>query len=221
MRDENFYKQVYSKVVNSNGVSILHNIAHKKLESKLDSRTFQSVLEIGANEGEHLPYVKHLFDEYIMTDISYKKGPILDVGSPNKRVMRMHADAQELPFGDNVFDRVVVTCVLHHLSNPLSALKEIRRVVKPEGLISIHLSGDPSALYRLLWRIGSGRAIKKLGIKNERFMHALEHSGHFFGINVLILEFFKLDEMSMSSFPFKGDLTLFKTFQIKKRNDLG
>jgi len=219
MRDENFYTQVYSKVINSNGVSFLHKMAHKKLENNLDVCNFQSVLEIGANEGEHLPYVKHRFEEYIMTDISYKESSLLTLDKANPGVKRIHADAQELPFGENVFDRVIVTCVLHHLSSPLSALQEIRRVVKPQGLISIHLSGDPSVLYRLLWRIGSGRAIKKMGVKNGRFLHALEHSGHFFGINVLVSEVFKLDDIKASSFPLKGDFTLYKTFQIRKMNE--
>src|SRR5437870_13108125 len=44
-----------------------------------------------------------------------------------------HGDAQNLPFPDNSFDRVVANFALLHLANPERAIAEAARVLKPGG----------------------------------------------------------------------------------------
>src|SRR5699024_12044622 len=44
-------------------------------------------------------------------------------------------DAEKMDFPDNTFDNVVSTCVFCSVTDPVKGLKEIRRVVKPEGKI--------------------------------------------------------------------------------------
>jgi len=44
-------------------------------------------------------------------------------------------DAQALPFADHSFDVVTCQTVLMHLADPLAALREMRRVVRPGGLV--------------------------------------------------------------------------------------
>ena len=41
----------------------------------------------------------------------------------------------QLPFADACFDAVFSHALLEHLNDPLSALKEMRRVVKPDGVV--------------------------------------------------------------------------------------
>lgn len=43
----------------------------------------------------------------------------------------------QLPFADDSFDAVFSHALLEHLNDPLSALKEMKRVVKPEGVIGL------------------------------------------------------------------------------------
>jgi ubiquinone/menaquinone biosynthesis C-methylase UbiE len=45
----------------------------------------------------------------------------------------MATDATNLPFPDNDFDIVLSFGVMHHISNWLDALEEIKRVLKPKG----------------------------------------------------------------------------------------
>lgn len=45
------------------------------------------------------------------------------------------ADVLELPFADNSFDAVTCQTVLIHIENPFEALKEMKRVLKPGGIL--------------------------------------------------------------------------------------
>ena len=47
-------------------------------------------------------------------------------------------DIHELPFGDQSFDVAFAHNVLEHLRDPLRALREMRRVLKPGGVVGIH-----------------------------------------------------------------------------------
>jgi SAM-dependent methyltransferase len=49
------------------------------------------------------------------------------------------ADVYALPFPDASFDAVFSHALLEHLREPLKALKEMRRVLKPEGVIGVRV----------------------------------------------------------------------------------
>jgi ubiquinone/menaquinone biosynthesis C-methylase UbiE len=56
-------------------------------------------------------------------------------------------DAISLPFDANEFDVVFLVAVLGEVSNPEACLKEIYRVLRPSGLLSItEQPGDPDFL---------------------------------------------------------------------------
>lgn len=56
------------------------------------------------------------------------------------------ADLYKLPFADRSFDGVFVCFVLEHLADPLAALAELRRVLKPSGRIQC-IEGDHGSWY--------------------------------------------------------------------------
>ncbi len=47
------------------------------------------------------------------------------------------ADCYSLPFGDGSFDRAFSHALMEHLSDPLRAMKELHRVLKPGGFIGV------------------------------------------------------------------------------------
>jgi ubiquinone/menaquinone biosynthesis C-methylase UbiE len=71
-------------------------------------------------------------------------GNMLKIGEANivdadlRGAISLHCiDAKELPFPNNHFDMVISNSLLHHLSIPISFLKEANRVIKPNGGILI------------------------------------------------------------------------------------
>lgn len=56
------------------------------------------------------------------------------------------ADLFHLPFADAAFDAVFVCFVLEHLSDPLCALTELKRVLRPGGTLTV-IEGDHGSAY--------------------------------------------------------------------------
>jgi ubiquinone/menaquinone biosynthesis C-methylase UbiE len=54
-------------------------------------------------------------------------------------------DSQRLDFPDNAFDAAVAHTLLSHVRDPLSVLKELRRVVRPGGMVGV-FDGDYASL---------------------------------------------------------------------------
>lgn len=64
------------------------------------------------------------------------------------------ADAQQLPYADNSFDMVMAGHMLEHLPQPVAALREMARVVRPGGLVFVCITPRTLAglWIHLLWR---------------------------------------------------------------------
>ena len=82
------------------------------------------VLEVGSGEGS----LQDIVEDYTGLDISATAR-----AKYHKRFVQ--ADARAMPFPDGEFDAVWTIWVLEHVPNPEQALREIRRVLKPGGLL--------------------------------------------------------------------------------------
>jgi SAM-dependent methyltransferase len=87
-------------------------------------------------------------------------------------VFPTQGDATALPFEDASVDAVVLNAVLGEIPEPLEALREIRRVLKPTGRLLVgELFGDPHFTTQAALR----REAAGAGLSYEW------HSGHWFG----------------------------------------
>jgi phosphatidylethanolamine/phosphatidyl-N-methylethanolamine N-methyltransferase len=219
-----WYLNNYNRI-NATAISggIYSRILHKFLElpSKLLKEKTEgiSILEVGANIGEHIPYVQSKWKNYTATDIrepqEFQLEEIRKMGA-NFQV----ADVESLPFRDELFDRVIATCVFHHLENPENGFKEIRRVLKNQGSISILLPNDPGILYRILWKFTTLRNAGKSGLAaSARINHARQHRNHYLGLMILLRENFKEDKIRVIGLPFifrSYSLNILTVVYIKK-----
>ncbi len=74
-------------------------------------------------------------------------------------------DAQELPFADGTFDAAYLTVVLGEIPDRQAALRELRRVLKPNGRLVVgELLGDPHWVSPKTLRRGAEQA----GLRFER-----------------------------------------------------
>jgi len=54
------------------------------------------------------------------------------------------ADVTDLPFGDETFDAAVLGEVLEHIPDDSAALREVARVVRPDGILAVSVPANPS-----------------------------------------------------------------------------
>ncbi len=99
-------------------------------------RATGDVLEIGGGTGANLPFYQHVRsltftdpDPAMLRIAETKPHP------PALSVTFLTAAAEALPFSDHSFDTVVVTLALCSVADPPRALAEIRRVLRPGGLL--------------------------------------------------------------------------------------
>jgi ubiquinone/menaquinone biosynthesis C-methylase UbiE len=57
------------------------------------------------------------------------------ISKKNKNCKFISGDAECMPYHDAIFDNVVCNCALEHFREDLRALKEMRRVLKPSGIL--------------------------------------------------------------------------------------
>ena len=93
------------------------------------------VLEIGVGTGKNLPYYPEDTD---LTAIDFSEGMLkkaqqrLDgLNLPDARLINM--DVENLQFDDASFDTIIISFVFCTVPDPVKGLKEVKRVLKPEG----------------------------------------------------------------------------------------
>ena len=221
-----YYKDFYTKVLSSSSVGFVAKMTHKSLETRImidESESNIKVLEIGAGHGEHRRYVKHNYSEYWETDIRIE--PILDKYSKldkDKRVKVIELDANNLEsIPTQFFDRIILTCVLVHLQNPIQTLQELKRIVRNEGTISMYIPCEPSIVLRLSRYFTTVQTAKKLGVDHLHF-HYLEHKFHYLYIKHAIDEVFTRHKVARVRWPFpflSWGCNLWEVVQIRNLKD--
>ena len=53
------------------------------------------------------------------------------------RIDTRHIDAKQLPYEDGIFDAVISNSIVHHIPQPIRALAEMLRVLRPGGLLFV------------------------------------------------------------------------------------
>lgn len=192
------------------------SIAHSALERPFDSsKHFSVVLELGAGQGQHLAYVQHQFNRYLMTDIS----PSLLPTSKRDGVESMRVDAADLsPFASNSVDRLIATCLLAHLPQPLEALKEWRRVVQPNGWLSIYVAVEPSLVNRMLRETFIWPRSRRFGAQDPELLMWTQHMVHYSALRTFLFRVFVGDSIIRYRFPTRlvpWNLAFFEVWHIQ------
>ncbi len=127
----------------------------------LDPRPADGVLEVGSGLGllardvaARVPRGRVVGLEYSADQLAVARR---EAHAPNLEFVQ--GDAHSLPFPDSTFDVVYCRYLLEHLADPLRALREMRRVLKPGGRaaaqennIEINCFDPACPRFEALWR---------------------------------------------------------------------
>jgi SAM-dependent methyltransferase len=122
------------------------------------------VLDVGTGTGlVALQLARDVIDSRIV-GIDHSHGMLLRASMKarhqglGERLTFARMDAEALGLADSTFDIVFSLFVLFHLPNPLAAIKDFRRVLRPGGRVVIGIGRGP----RLLSRVGFEHALRRL-----------------------------------------------------------
>jgi len=115
----------------------MEQMAFSLLRTKVMGSLKGNVLEVGVGTGKNLPYYR---SRTKVTGIDISPGML---GKAKKKVRTLRLknielrlmNAEKMSFEDETFDTVVCTFVLCSVPEPVKAIKEMLRVLKPNGNI--------------------------------------------------------------------------------------
>ncbi len=118
---------------------------HRELIDHADMTAGQRVLEIGAGTGNHAALAKRRLPSIALTATAPDPRALRRARRKARGVTFERAWAEDLPYGDASFDRVLSALMLHHLDDEVkrTALGETRRVLAPGGTLTLaDFTGD-------------------------------------------------------------------------------
>ncbi|MCD7823469.1 MAG: class I SAM-dependent methyltransferase [Oscillospiraceae bacterium] len=124
------YAPIYEKAMRAD--RRLYEFMYEQIPKVIEGK---DVLEIATGPGLLAKHVAYAAKSLIATD--YSDGMIKEAKKgdyPDNLVFEI-ADAQNLQYRDNSFDAVIIANALHIVPDPVKALNEIERVLKPNGIL--------------------------------------------------------------------------------------
>lgn len=198
---EGYYEKSYATVHGQSKLRLADKMFHKELERySAPDLNFDNVLEIGSGNYEHIPFIKHAYQTYTCVDI---REPTRQIPESSGKITFVKSDAANLPFPDSSFDRVLSTCLLMHLNDPVEALEEWTRVLRVGGVLEFMVPCEPGVALTAFQRFFSERNAEKYGVsrKTYRLINAYDHVSSFPRLKTLFESSFRGDT-KISYFPF-------------------
>jgi demethylmenaquinone methyltransferase/2-methoxy-6-polyprenyl-1,4-benzoquinol methylase len=137
----------------------------QRLRSLLKLPVSGRMLDAGGGTGRVSAGLQGLVGQLVICDISL---PMLTRARVKRGLTPVNARAEQLPFGDAAFDRILVVDALHHFQHPAGVLTELMRLLKPGGRMVIE---EPDIRRKLVKLVALA---EKLALMRSRFYPAEE-----------------------------------------------
>ena len=144
-----YYDKAYVETNYEGAGGFATALYHRALERPYGPRAhFRRVIEVGSGHGEHLKYVRHSFDEYLMTDLEAHGSVETGHGNAPGLVRFEVADAESSTKEDVSFDRLVVLALCTICLMRMARAKRMAPSYPRRRDSSLYLPCDPGTLYR-------------------------------------------------------------------------
>lgn len=117
--------------------------------------------------------------EITLTDLS--AGMLVDnkahLGDLSARFRYGEADVHSLPYPTDTFDAVIANYMLYHAADLPKAIRELRRVLKPGGVLFAMTNGERHMreINQFVDRAGLGKGVEAAGLMNSRLTFSLQN----------------------------------------------
>lgn len=133
-------EQQFSQAAQHYSTSPIHasgpDLAHMLKAARLTGS--ESILDAGSGAGHTALYFAPHVAQVTACDLSQSmlaQGQRLAEERGLANIQFRRGDVEHLPFGNDEFDRVVTRYSAHHWPNPLAGLREMHRVLRPDGFV--------------------------------------------------------------------------------------
>lgn len=114
------------------------------------------ILEIGAGLGEHIEYEDLNGVDYYALEMRENMAAEIRRRFPGVHAITGNCE-ERIGFPDGSFDRILAIHVLEHLPNLPAAIREVRRLLKPDGDFIVVIPCEGGLAYSLARRISAQR----------------------------------------------------------------
>jgi len=144
----------------------------KRLNKLMKFRSGAKLLDVGCGEGTFLKFAKKNGWQISGTEVSsWAAKYASDILGTNI----FYGELFDAEYPDNYFDVVTMWHVLEHVKDPKRYLKEIHRILKPDGLLVMAVPNVNDLVMQIAYRIIKRRKIK-LFSKGEKEVHLYHFS---------------------------------------------
>lgn len=116
---------------------------------ELDARDSDKILDCGCGDGFYLHLISQISCcELFGLDVDPNALKSAERNLAGRNITLMQGDVNFLPFDGSFFDKIILSEVLEHIPDDTTALREVRRTLKPGGILLITV---PNRNYPFLW----------------------------------------------------------------------
>ncbi len=121
-----------------------------------EAREALNVLEVGCGAGQFIRAIKKIHPELNCFGCDISRDAVEKAKGERDKVEYTICEAKKLPYVDSSMDAVLIFDVLEHVEDPVATVSEIKRVLKPNGILYafVPCEGDCLSLWNWLRRLG-------------------------------------------------------------------